>query len=245
MEDILVYFVCGFMACLIDGCIGMAYGVSLTTVLSALGVPLLNASATIHFCELFTSFASGVSHLTQGNVDFELLKKLIVPGAFGAFLGAIMLVLTKNFDLRPYVSVYLLFLGLIILVKSFRVKVMDKDNGTLSPLGFVGGFFDATGGGGWGPIVTSTLIAQGRTPAKVIGTVNLAEFVVTVVQAIVFIYAVSVVSWKMILGFVTGGCIAAPLAAIFVKSVNARTLMLLVAIAVIVINTYVLVSIFV
>ena len=242
MDDLLLYFICGFIASLIDGSIGMAYGVSLTTILTTMGVPILNASSTIHFCEIFTSFASGVSHFVNGNVDLNLLKRIMIPGILGGFWGALLLIYASNYNLKPYVAGYLLILGIVILIKVFRNKTMNSDNKGLIPLGFVGGFFDATGGGGWGPIVTSSLIVQGHTPAKVVGTVNLAEFFVTVVQVAVFFTVVKFVSWQMALGFVLGGCIAAPLSAIFVKKINSRILMVLVAITLIIINLFVIVQ---
>ena len=240
METILLFFVCGFVASLIDGCVGMAYGVFLTTALTSLGIPILNASSTIHFCEIFTSFASGVSHFVNGNFNFALLKRIMFSGIIGGLLGALFLVFTRELNLKPYVSVYLLILGVKILIKVFRKKNIKFNNKGLIPLGFMGGFFDAAGGGGWGPIVTSSLLAKGHTPAKVIGTVNVAEFFVTLTQVLVFVSVLDIINWQMVLGLVLGGCIASPLSALFVKKVNPKFLLCIVAVLIILINLSVL-----
>ena len=280
METILLFFVCGFVASLIDGCVGMAYGAFLTTALTSFGIPILNASSTIHFCEIFTSFASGVSHFVNGNFNFALLKRIMFSGVIGGLLGALFLVFTRDLDLKPYVAIYLLILGVRILIKANQKSVKNKavlrhllvtltgantvaslsntplskirsrslsrifvrtfNNKGLIPLGFIGGFFDAAGGGGWGPIVTSSLLAKGHTPAKVIGTVNAAEFFVTLTQVLVFVTVVDIINWQMVLGLVLGGCIASPLSALFVKRVNPKVLMCIVAILIILINLSVL-----
>lgn len=243
MDGIFIYFVCGFIASLIDGCVGMAYGVSLATLLTAMGFPILHISATIHFCEVFTSFASGISHLAQGNVDVNLFKRIIFSGIVGGILGSLFLVFTRNYDLKIFISIYLLCLGFVILVKTFCNKVVSVDNNRkIIPLGFFGGFFDASGGGGWGPIVTSSLVADGYSPVKVVGTVSLAEFFVTLVQVIIFVSFVSVVDWRMTLGFILGGCIAAPLAALIVKKINQKVLMVLIALVVITVNLYLIIN---
>ena len=239
METILLFFVCGFIASLIDGCVGMAYGAFLTTAFTAFGLPILNASSTIHFCEIFTSFASGVSHFVNGNFNFALLKRIMFSGVIGGLLGALFLVSTRDLNLKPYIAIYLLILGVRILMKACQKNVKFNNKG-LIPLGFLGGFFDAAGGGGWGPIVTSSLLAKGHTPAKVIGTVNVAEFFVTLTQVLVFVTVVDIINWQMVLGLVLGGCIAAPLSALFVKRVNPKILMYIVAVLIILVNLSVL-----
>lgn len=230
----------GFCAQLIDGCLGMAYGVFLTTVLMAQGVPLVNASSSVHFSEVFTTLASGISHWKFRNIDWRVFKKLALSGVIGGILGAYLLTSLNGEKLKPFVSAYLLLLGIRILLKvrkKFNFKNASKH---LIPLGAVGGFCDAVGGGGWGPIVTSSLLAKGNMPHKVIGTVNSVEFFVTLAQSATFVTLIGLGNLELLLGLIIGGGLASPVSAYLCRRVNQKLLMIFVALLIILMNTYVL-----
>ena len=186
--EFLLFCLVGFIAQIIDGTLGMAYGVSCTTFLLQLGVPPAVASASVHTAEVFTTGVSGLSHLYMGNVDKKLFLRIAIPGVIGAALGAFLLskVLDGN-AIKPFIAGYLLILGLLIVIKSIREPLFKEEIKNLSPLGFIGGALDSIGGGGWGPIVTSNIIHRGKTPQLTIGTVNTAEFFVAFVSTAVFL----------------------------------------------------------
>lgn len=227
-SSIIIYIIVGFIAQIIDGALGMAYGVTSTTFLLSMGIPPVAASASVHTAEVFVSGASGLAHLRFGNVDKKLFKKLLIPGIIGGILGAYILTVVPGKTIKPFVAFYLLIMGLFILRKAFK-KVEQKEVKTrLVPLGVSGGFFDAIGGGGWGPIVTSTLVARGHNPRFSIGSVNLAEFFVTVAEAATFLTIIGLVHWQIIVGLIIGGVLAAPLAAYVCKRLPSRALMIMV-----------------
>lgn len=228
-QNIITFIIVGFIAQAIDGALGMAYGVSSTTFLLSLGIAPATASASVHLAEVFTTAVSGLSHLRLGNVDKTLFKKLLIPGVMGGVLGAYILTAVPGKAIKPFMAVYLLIMGFIILLKAFK-RVQEREVRTkLVPLGLVGGFFDAIGGGGWGPIVTSSLVARGNNPRFTIGSVNLAEFFVTLFEAITFILTIGLVSWQIIVGLIIGGVLAAPLAAYVCKKLPTRSLMMIVS----------------
>ena len=209
----------------------MAYGVTSTTFLLSLGIPPAAASASVHTAEIFTSGASGLSHLRFGNVDRGLFKKLLIPGVMGGILGAYILVGVPGKMIKPFVAIYLLIMGLLILRRALKSKKIQetKVRAKLIPLGLAGGFFDAVGGGGWGPIVTSTLVASGHNPRFAVGTVNLAEFFVTVSECATFLLTIGAAHLEIIAGLIIGGVLAAPLAAYACRKLPSRTLMIIVA----------------
>ena len=207
----------GFVAQMIDGMLGMGYGIVSAISLMTLGLPPASVSASIHTAEMFASGASGYNHYRFGNVNKRLFRVLLVPGIIGSIAGALLLTRLGEQHtgyLKPLLAVYLLVLGIRILSKSVgkqsqrRRKV--KNAGWLAG---AGGFLDSFGGGGWGPLVTSTLIANGRTPNYVIGTVSLVEFFVTLASAVTFFFAMHTLQWQIVLGLIVGGVTAAPLAA--------------------------------
>ena len=234
MEDnILIFIIVGFIAQMIDGALGMGYGVSSTSFLLGIGIPPAAASASVHAAEIFASGVSGFSHWKLGNVNKRLFLKLLIPGIIGGVIGAYILTSIPGKTIKPFIAFYLLIMGLIIVLKAFR-KIQSKEVKTyLEPLGFVGGFFDAIGGGGWGPIVTTTLVARGNNPRFTIGTINLVEFFVTIAVSIAFILTIGLVHWKIILGLTLGGVTAAPLAAFACRKVPTKALMMLVGVFVI------------
>lgn len=246
IEDFLLFLAVGFAAQMIDGALGMAYGVSATTVLLSLGTPPAVASASVHVAEVFTTGASGFAHWRLGNVDRRLVLRLAIPGMVGGALGAYVLTSFPGEKLAPYVSGYLFIMGLVILIKAWR---LTKSHGEIPEkrvpyLGFIGAFLDAAGGGGWGPIVASNLIGGGGKPRIVIGSVNLAEFFVTAVISATFVASIGLELWLVIAGLIVGGVIAAPIAARLAKSVPDKPLMLIVGVVVMLLSLRGLVSAF-
>lgn len=241
IETILLYTLVGFAAQMIDGALGMAYGVSSNTFLLSVGVPPSIASASVHVAETFTTAVSGVSHWRLGNVDRELFKKLIIPGVLGAVVGAYLLAeIVDGNAIKPYISAYLLIMGIVILVKAIRSNHTEqKVTSHISTLGAIGGFFDAIGGGGWGPIVTTTLVARGNSTRFTIGSVNSSEFFITFSQSVVFVatlFSDLVANWTVIVGLLLGGVIAAPFAAIVTKRLPVRWLMGMVGVLIILLS---------
>jgi len=242
----LLFIVAGFFAQLIDGALGMAYGVSCTTLLLSLGISPKLASASVHTSEIFTTGVSGLSHIKFNNLDKKLFFKIVFTGVLGASLGAYLLSdILDGGVIKPYISGYLILLGGYLIIKAIRKKVDTKHKTKYAPyLALFGGLFDAIGGGGWGPIVTSNLLSQGHNPRKTIGTVNTAEFFVTYFATIVFIFVLGVQHLDIVLGLVIGGVIAAPIGAFVASKVNPKALLILVGVLVIITSTWSLVNIF-
>jgi hypothetical protein len=236
--SIFVFILVGFIAQMIDGALGMAYGVSSNSFLLGIGVPPAAASASVHMAEVVTTAISGFSHWRLGNLDRTLIKSLLLPGALGAVVGAYILTNAPGDLLKPFIAVYLFIMGVIILVKGLlRDHTEQRVISHLSILGVIGGFFDAIGGGGWGPIVTSTLVARGSNPRLTIGSVNFSEFFITFSQSVVFVFTLQFSEyWKVILGLLIGGAVAAPMAAVVTKRLPVRPLMLLVGTLIIVLS---------
>lgn len=227
--SILLYMLVRFIAQMIDGALGMAYGVSSNTFLLSLGIPPAAASASVHMAEVVTTGISGLSHWRLGNIDWDLVKKLAIPGVLGGIAGAYLLASIDEDMLKPFISAYLLIMGVIILIKAFNGKHEPKETKYLGILGVVSGFFDAIGGGGWGPIVTTTLVARGKHPRYAIGSVNFSEFFVTFAESVTFVLTLSFLGyWQIILGLLIGGAIAAPVAAIVARKLPVRALMFIV-----------------
>ncbi len=238
-NELLFFALAGFFAQMIDGALGMAYGVSCNSLLMSFGVPPALASASIHTAEVFTTGVSGLSHLMLKNVNKKLLFGIALPGIVGSFVGAFLLSKVLDGDLiKPYISAYLLIMGLLILRKSIKglQEAAKERHGKVSFLGLAGGFFDAIGGGGWGPIVTTNLIHRGNVPKETIGTVNTAEFFVTFISTGVFIFFLGVQSWQIVLGLIAGGVVAAPIGALLAGRLNPRLLMTLVGITIIIVS---------
>jgi uncharacterized membrane protein YfcA len=236
-DDFLLFVAVGLAAQLIDGAIGMAYGVTSTSVMLSLGVPPVTASACVHAAEIFTTGASGLAHWKLGNVDRKLVARLALPGMIGGALGAYVLTGIDGERIKPFISAYLIVLGAVIVWKAIRKPPADTaPPRRIGPLGFFGGLLDSIGGGGWGAIVTSNLIGQGTAPRFAIGSVNLAEFFVTATISATFVATVGLDMWPMIAGLVTGGVLAAPLAALATKHVPDRALMAIVGSVVVVLS---------
>lgn len=237
-SEILYYILGGFIAQMIDGALGMAYGLSATTFLMNYGVPISVASMSVHASEIFTSGVSGLMHLKFGNVHNRLFKAIVIPGVIGAILGAYVLTEFEKYGsyIKPIVSVYTLFLGALIIYKVIRKNQNRKKVKRAGLLATLGGFLDSIGGGGWGPVVSSTLIAHGKNPRLVVGSVNLAEFFVSLASSLTFITILGSSHWQTILGLILGGVCAAPIAAHLSKKLNVKAMMLFVGIVVIIIS---------
>ena len=216
----------------------MAYGVTATTFLLSGGISPAASSASVHASEIFTSGVSGLMHLKFGNVNRKLFKNLLIPGVIGAILGAYILTSLENYNyiLKPLVSVYTLILGLVIIYKALKKDSIRKRIKRLFPLAMFGGLLDSIGGGGWGPIVSSTLIAGGRNARYTIGSVNLAEFFVALASSITFVTLIGLTHWIIIVGLIIGGCIAAPIGAMLANKIPTKTIMILVGLVVIIIS---------
>jgi len=229
----------GLLAQAVDGALGMAYGITSTSFLMATGSSPVVASAAVHIAEVFTTGVSGVSHIRLGNVSRQLFLRLLLPGMAGATLGVWLLTSVDGSAIKPFISAYLLLMGLYVLSKAWRrIKPSGQPPRHVATLGLVGGFVDAAGGGGWGPVVTTTLVGSGHDPRTTIGSVNLAEFFLTFVSAGLFTLLVDGVPWATVAGLVVGGLFAAPLAALLTRVLPARTLLVLVGSAICTISLF-------
>jgi uncharacterized membrane protein YfcA len=227
----------GFLAQLVDGALGMGYGVTSATILLSIGVNPAAISGSIHTAEMFASGASGYSHYKFGNVNKKMFKALLIPGVLGAIGGAVLLVWLgdKHADyIRPAMAVYTMFLGIRIFANAFRKPRVQKKFKHYGWLAGAGGFLDSFGGGGWGPIVTTTLITKGRTPKYVIGSVSLTEFFVTLASAFTFFTLLGLSHWQTILALIIGGLIAAPMAARLAGKLPRKTSFILLGVLVMV-----------
>lgn len=225
-SDFVIFVAVGFFAQVVDGALGMAFGILTTTVLLTFGVPPAQASALVHTAEIFTTGASAASHMMHRNVQRRLVVQLAITGVLGAIVGAWLLSNVDARIMRPFVSGYLLLLGLSILWQALQNRPEKQSvPGFTGPLGFIGGFLDAAGGGGWGPTVTCTLIGAGRPPRFVIGSVNTAEFFVTVAAATTFFVELGSVPLEAMLGLTIGGVAAAPFGAYLARYLQPRVLM--------------------
>lgn len=229
----------GFLAQAIDGALGMAYGITSTTFLLSAGASPAMASASVHIAEVFTTGVSGVSHARLGNVNKKLFLRLLVPGIIGAVLGAVLITQIDGKAMKPYISAYLLLMGVYILSKAWRkIRAHDKEPRHVGKLALLGGFVDSAGGGGWGPVVTTTLVGSGHDPRTTIGSVNFAEFFLALAGAVSFTLLIGSGVWVLVLGLIIGGLFAAPFAALMTKKLNARVLLILVGTLISVISTY-------
>lgn len=230
---LLPFILIGFAAQLVDGAVGMAFGVIMNTLLvGVLGVPPAVASKRVHVVECFTTFASAMSHLLHRNIDKGLFFRLLVPGVAGGVTGAYLL---SNIDagfIKPFVLGYLALIGLYLLYRGFSSRPAEpRPARVVAPLGLVGGFLDAMGGGGWGPVVTSNLLIQGAEPRKVVGTVNSVEFFLTVAISATFIWQIGAAELAgATLGLLIGGVLGAPLGAFAARHFPTKWMLILVGI---------------
>ena len=235
MDHFLLFLLVGFLAQAVDGALGMAYGVISSTVLMSFGVPPATASASVHAAEVFTTAASAGSHVANKNVNWKLFIPLTAGGCVGGVLGAFILTSIDGNVLKPFIATYLGLMGMLILYRAWRASRPKPFPPKFSgPLGLVGGFLDAVGGGGWGPTVTSAMVGSGAEPRVSVGTTNTAEFFVTATISATFLTALLTGHWQeadgiaqhasSVAGLVVGGLLSAPLAGYMVKVIPTRAL---------------------
>lgn len=238
-EMFLWFLLVGFVAQSIDGALGMAYGVSSNSILLGIGIPPASASAWVHFAQVFTSLASGISHWKLGNVDWKLAKKLLIPGVLGSITGAFLLSNVDGDLVKPVIALYLFVMGFVILRKARKgqhATKFNRESRSLPILATSGGFADAVGGGGWGPIVNSTLLSKGKIARYAIGTGNFVEFFVSLASASTFLFFVKELSLAPVLGLILGGIVAAPFAAYICKLIKPKYLMVAVGVLIILLS---------
>ena len=240
LAELLPFILVGFAAQLVDGALGMAFGViSNTMLIGVLGVPPALASQRVHVVECFTTATSGISHLIHRNIDKRLFFRLLIPGVIGGVTGAYLLTSIDGSVIKPFVLIYLAGIGLWLLVRGILYPPKLREAKHVAPLGFVGGFLDAAGGGGWGPVVTSNLLVQGAEPRKVVGTVNSVEFFLTVTISATFIFQLGVADLAgATLGLLIGGVAAAPFGAVVVRYLSPKIMLILVGIALTLTSAY-------
>ncbi len=232
MQTLIVIAIAGLAAQLVDGSLGMGYGLTSSTLLIFAGLSPAAASASVHLAEVGTTALSGVAHHRFGNVDWHAVRRIAIPGGIGAFLGATLLSSLSTESAKPLASTLLFTLGIYVLLRFLLGKARVQRKGRpglrfLAPLGLIGGFVDATGGGGWGPVTTPTLLADGRlAPNRVIGTVSASEFIVALSASAGFFTALGgeAVRLEFVAALLAGGLIAAPIAAYLVRHLNPRLL---------------------
>ena len=238
---LLPFILIGFAAQMVDGALGMAFGQISSTLLVSIGVPPAAASAGVHTAETFTTAVSGISHVAHRNVDWKLFMRIVIPGVIGGVCGAYLLTQVDASVAKPFVLTYLTLLGVYLFYRGIMHRHTERQPKVIAPLGLVGGFLDAAGGGGWGAIVTSNLLVQGSNPRKTIGTVNTAEFFLTVTISATFIFALG---WEAFttatLGLLIGGVMAAPFGAMVAKRVNPDLLLTFVGALVTLTSSYAL-----
>lgn len=229
LVELLPFIAVGFAAQIVDGALGMAFGVISSTLLISLGVPPAVASAGVHAAETFTTGVSGVSHIAHRNVDWRLFRRIVIPGVIGGVIGAYVLVQVDAATARPFVLAYLGAIGAYLVWRGIHFPPTHEPPRIVEPLGLAGGFLDAAGGGGWGPVVTGNLLVQGAEPRRTIGTVGTAEFVVTTTISATFIASLGwAVFTAATVGLLIGGVLAAPFGALVAKRMPARGLLILV-----------------
>jgi uncharacterized membrane protein YfcA len=232
-----MYFFVGVLAQGVDGALGMAFGVTATTVMLSFGTSPAQASAMVHIAEIFTTAASGASHWWHRNVDWTMVRRIAIPGVIGGVLGATVLANVDGKVIAPFVTVYLAIIAIVILARAWRAfHTHPATERAMPAVGFIGGLLDALGGGGWGPVVTSTLVGAGKTPRYVIGSVNLTEFLVTVSTSTTFIVTLGLADLAPVIPLVLGGLVTAPFAGYLVKVVPARLLMVFVGVLILLLS---------
>jgi uncharacterized membrane protein YfcA len=233
LAELLPFILVGFAAQVVDGALGMAFGVITSTLMvGLLGVPPALASQRVHVVECFTTATSGISHLIHRNIDRRLFFRLLIPGVIGGVSGAYLLTSIDGSVIKPFVLIYLAGIGLWLLIRGILYPPKLREAKYVAPLGLLGGFLDAAGGGGWGPVVTSNLLVQGAEPRKVVGTVNSVEFFLTLTISATFIWQIGIADLAgATLGLLIGGVVAAPFGAIAVRYLSPKIILIFVGVA--------------
>jgi uncharacterized protein len=243
--DFVIFLLIGIFAQLVDGTLGMGYGATSTSFLLSFGVSPALSSMSVHVAEMFTTGASAISHYKFKNINEKLVFKLIIPGVLGSITGAYLLAdVIDGKVIKPYIAVYMMILAIVIIVKGLRKNIIKKETKQIGLLAVFGGFMDAVGGGGWGPIVTSTLMGRGGDPRYTIGSVNTAEFAISFASGITFILFDGISGWRVIAGLIIGGVIAAPIGAYLVNKIPRKPITILVGLLLIFLSMRTLIKLF-
>jgi uncharacterized membrane protein YfcA len=237
----------GSVAALIDGSLGMAYGVTGVAFLLGYGISPVKAVAYIHIAEIFVSGSSGLNHWKIGNVDTKLFKKLLIPGIIGSILGALIITKVKIPYLSIVISIYLLFMGIFLIAKAYtKIKLQFKQKSTIVvPLAVTGGFVDGAAGGGWGPVVTTSLLGGKMLPKKVIGTVNASEFFINLASATTLLFLVKITDWEALAGLIIGGFLMAPYAAKATSKMSVKMILTVVGCLIIILSIRKIIPLFI
>lgn len=228
-SDFMIFLLIGIFAQLVDGTLGMGYGATSTSFLLSFGVTPAISSMSVHVAEMFTTGASAISHYKFKNINEKLVFRLIIPGVLGSITGAYLLAdVIDGKVIKPYIAIYMIILAIVIIAKGLRKNIVKKETKQIGLLAVFGGFMDSVGGGGWGPIVTSTLMGRGGDPRYTIGSVNTAEFAISFASGITFILFDGISGWRVIAGLIIGGVIAAPIGAYLVNKIPRKPITILV-----------------
>ena len=240
--ELILYIAIGFLAQLVDGALGMAYGILATTLLASTGLPFVSASASVHTAEIGTTAVAGLAHTYRRNIEWTLVGRLAVWGSVGAVLGAFALSYGPPAVIRPLVATYLIVMGILVAAKAWRKSSARKRLGIVSPLGFIGGLIDSMGGGGWGPVVVSNLIARASSARIAIGSACVAEFFVTTAASAAFVYNIGFEFSRVVVGLLIGGVLAAPLSAWLVGKLPEKLLFIFVGVLIVTVSAIVLIT---
>jgi uncharacterized protein len=244
-SDFAIFFLIGIFAQLVDGTLGMGYGATSTSFLLSFGVNPATSSMAVHVAEMFTTGASAISHYKFKNINEKLVLSLLIPGVLGSIMGAYLLAdVIDGKAIKPYIAIYMMILAIVIIVKGLRKNIVPRETKQIGLLAVFGGFMDAVGGGGWGPIVTSTLMGRGGDPRYTIGSVNTAEFAISFASGITFILFEGIQGWQVIAGLIIGGIIAAPIGAYLVNKIPRKPMTILVGLLLIFLSLRTLAKIF-
>jgi uncharacterized protein len=244
-SDFAIFFLIGIFAQLVDSTLGMGYGATSTSFLLSFGVNPATSSMAVHVAEMFTTGASAISHYKFKNVNEKLVKSLLIPGVLGSITGAYLLAdVIDGKAIKPYIAIYMMILAIVIIIKGLRKHIKPRETKQIGLLAVFGGFMDAVGGGGWGPIVTSTLMGRGGDPRYTIGSVNTAEFAISFASGITFILFEGIQGWQVIAGLIIGGIIAAPIGAYLVNKIPRKPMTILVGLLLIFLSLRTLAKIF-
>jgi uncharacterized membrane protein YfcA len=242
-KDLLIAgLIIGAIAQIVDGALGMAYGITATAFLLSNGISPAVATGSVHIAEIFTTGASGLSHWRMGNVNLKLFKALIIPGIIGGLTGVFLITSIDGDLIRPWISGYLLIVGIFIFYKAFKKTYFRSrvDSKKIFPLALVGGFVDSAGGGGWGSVVTANLLGSGHEPRKTIGSVNAAEFFITIITGFSFSILIGFNHWEVVAGLIVSGMIIAPLSAKILSKFPVKPLMAFVGSLIVILSSVII-----
>ena len=243
--NFVIFLLIGIFAQLVDGTLGMGYGATSTSFLISFGVPPATSSMGVHVAEMFTTGASAISHHRFKNINKKLVLNLVVPGVIGSVTGAYLLAdVIDGSVIKPFIAIYMIILAVVIIRKGLRKNIQKKKTKRIGYLALFGGFMDSIGGGGWGPIVTSTLMGRGRNPRYTIGSVNTAEFAISFASGVTFILFDGISGWPLIAGLIIGGVIAAPIGAYLVNKIPRKPITVLVGLLLIFLSVRTLVNLY-